>query len=41
MKSSYENDALLFITHRPGMLKIIDRLLGIDDGPKAQVLVML
>ena len=38
---------LLLITHRPGMLDLVDRLLVIDDGrlvadgPKAQVLAML
>ncbi|MFZ2587478.1 MAG: type I secretion system permease/ATPase [Alphaproteobacteria bacterium] len=42
-----KNRTLLLITHRPGMLDLVDRLLVIDDGklvadgPKAQVLAML
>lgn len=41
------NRTLLLITHRPGMLDLVDRLLVIDDGrliadgPKAEVLLML
>ncbi|MCP5404788.1 MAG: type I secretion system permease/ATPase [Pseudomonadaceae bacterium] len=42
-----KNRTLVLITHRPGMLDLVDRLLVIDDGklvadgPKAEVLAML